>query len=81
MLQAYAEAWPCPSEQWQSYLSQKLAALVPRTRLNFTRFHGVFAVDIETCPKCGDRLRVIACIEDPDVIAIILEHIRARDEA
>ncbi len=96
----------------------RLAALVPRPRLNLTRFHGVFApnsnqrehivprrqpktqapdkplapmtwmqrlkrvfaIDIETCPKCGGKLRVIACIEDPDVIATILEHIRARDE-
>ena len=37
------------------------------------------AIDIETCPKCGGKLRVIACIEDPDVIATILEHIRARE--
>ena len=97
----------------------RLAALVPRPRLNLTRFHGVFApngkhrkrivprrdpdqpmpgqplapmtwmqrlervfsIDIETCPKCGGTLRVIACIEDPNVIATILEHIRVRDEA
>ena len=78
----------------------RLAALVPRPRLNLTRFHGVFApnfkhrkrivphrsrrsvdseqppapmswmqrlkrvfaIDIETCPDCGGKLRVIACI-------------------
>ena len=45
------------------------------------RLKRVFAIDIETCPKCGGTLRVIACIEDPDVIATILGHIRARDEA
>jgi hypothetical protein len=76
-----------------------LAALVPRPRLNLTRFHGVFApnfkyrtrieprrgqdrvdadkplapmtwaervkrvfaIDIETCPQCGEKFRVIAC--------------------
>ena len=97
----------------------RLAALVPRPRLNLTRFHGVFApnckhrecvvpkrkprhekpdeplapltwmqrlkrvfaIDIETCPKCGGTLRVIACIENPDVIATILEHIRVREAA
>ena len=97
----------------------RLAALVPRPRLNLTRFHGVFApnckhresvvpkrkprhekpdkplapmtwmqrlkrvfaIDIETCPKCGGKLRVIACIENPDVIATILEHIRVREAA
>ena len=41
----------------------------------------VFAIDIETCPKCGGTLRVIACIENPDVIATILEHIRVREAA
>jgi hypothetical protein len=97
----------------------RLAALVPRPRLNLTRYHGVFApnckererivpkgkprleqpdkplapmtwmqrlkrvfaIDIETCPKCGGKLRVIACIEDPDVIAKILEHVRASEPA
>jgi hypothetical protein len=29
----------------------RLAALVPRPRLNLTRFHAVFAIDIETCPE------------------------------
>ena len=95
----------------------RLAALVPRPRLNLTRFHGVFApnckhrksvvpkrkpneeqpnkplapmtwtqrlkrvfaIDIETCPVCGGKLRVIACIEDPEVIARILDHVRQRD--
>jgi hypothetical protein len=95
----------------------RLAALVPRPRLNLTRFHGVFApnfkqrkrivpqrshhvvdsdkppapmswmqrlkrvfaLDIETCPKCGGTLRVIACIEDPPLIAKILAHVRRRE--
>jgi ribosomal protein S27E len=95
----------------------RLAALVPRPRLNLTRFHGVFApnfkhrarivprrprgrvdtdkprapltwmqrlkrvfaIDIETCPECGGKLRVIACIEDPQLIAKILGHVQRRD--
>lgn len=95
----------------------RLAALVPRPRLNLTRFHGVFApnfkhrerivpqrsrrtiesdkptapmswmqrlkrvfaIDIETCPECGGKLRVIACIEDPPLIAKILGHVRRRE--
>ena len=36
---------------------------------------------IETCPKCGGKLRVLACIEDPDVIATILVHIQRREAA
>lgn len=91
----------------------RLTALVPRPRMNLTRFHGVFApnfkhrqrivpqrprridadkppapmswiqrlkrvfsIDIETCPECGGKLRVIACIEEPSVIAKILRHVQ-----
>ena len=36
-------------------------------------FKRVFAIDMETCPKCGGKLRVIACIEYPDVIDWALE--------
>jgi hypothetical protein len=93
----------------------RLVALVPRPRLNLTRFHGVFApnfkyrkrivprrpshidadqppapmtwmqrlkrifaIDIETCPECGGKLRDIACIEDPPLVAKILGHVRRR---
>lgn len=102
----------------------RLAALVPKPRVNLTRFHGVFApnskhrikitpakrgkgrkrrsdeegqssssaerraamtwaqrlkrvfnIDIETCPKCGGAVKIIACIEDPVVIDKILTHL------
>ena len=53
-----------------------LAPMTPMQRLK-----RVFAIDIETCPKCGGTLRVIACIENPDVIAAILEHVGAREAA
>ena len=99
----------------------RLVALVPKPRVNLTRFHGVFAphskyrarvtparrgkgqkietpddrtpaehraamtwaqrlkrvfnIDIETCRKCGGKVRVIVCIEDPAVIAKILAHL------
>ena len=45
------------------------------------RLKRLFSIDIETCPKCGGKLRVIACIEDADIIATILEHIRVRNAA
>ena len=53
-----------------------LAPMTPMQRLK-----RVFAIDIETRPKCGGTLRVIACIENPDVIATILEHVGARKAA
>jgi hypothetical protein len=101
----------------------RLVSLVPRPRVNLTRFHGVFApnskyrskvtparrgkrkkchsvdetdqtpaekrasmtwakrlkrvfnIDIETCSKCGEDVRIIASIEDPVVIQKILAHL------
>jgi len=43
------------------------------------RLKRVFAIDIETCPECGSKLRVIACIEDPSLITKILEHPNRRE--
>jgi hypothetical protein len=34
----------------------------------------VFNIDIETCIKCGGKMKIIAAIEDPKVIRKILEH-------
>jgi hypothetical protein len=102
----------------------RLVALIPKPRVNLTRFHGVFApnskhraevtpakrgkgkktkaandkqdqtpaerhaamtwaqrlkrvfnIDIETCCECGGEVRIIACIEDPEVIHKILAHL------
>ena len=107
----------------------KLAALVPKPRVNLTRFHGVFApnsqhrvqvtpakrgkkpnklekagtdwlekspeerhramtwmqrlkrvfnIDIEVCDHCGGQVKVIASIEDPEVIEQILKHLKQK---
>jgi len=105
----------------------RLAALVPKPRVNLTRYHGVLApnhrwrgevtparrgkaikmganavvktpaechaamtwaqrlkrvfnIDIETCGRCGGSLKVIACIEDQDVIDRILAHLRDKEQ-
>ena len=103
----------------------KLASLVPKPRVNLTRFHGVFApnsehrilvtparrgkggqkvsaqdktpderrtamtwaqrlkrvfnIDVEACTHCGGSVKVIACIEDQQVIDKILFHLRKKD--
>jgi hypothetical protein len=100
----------------------RLAALVPRPRVQLTRYHGVFAphralraeitpagrgagkspaeikspaqrhqamswaqrlkrvlrLDLESCERCGGKLRVIASIEDPVVIGRMLDHRKQR---
>ena len=43
------------------------------------RLKRVFHLDIEHCPLCGGTLRVIACIEAPDLIERILAHLAARE--
>ena len=35
----------------------------------------VFAIDIERCPRCGGRLKIIAAILDPQVIVQFLTHL------
>jgi hypothetical protein len=42
------------------------------------RLKRVFAIDIERCARCGGRLRVIASIEEPALIARMLAHRRER---
>ena len=42
------------------------------------RLKRVYGIDIETCDKCGGRVKVIACIEDPVVIRKVLYHLEQR---
>lgn len=44
------------------------------------RLKRVFRIDIERCARCGGTLKVIASIEDPDVIHRILDHLGHRAE-
>jgi hypothetical protein len=39
------------------------------------RLKRVFGIDIEACARCGGKLKVIASIEEPQVIAKILAHL------
>ena len=39
------------------------------------RLKRVFAMDIEHCGRCGARLKVIASIEQPELIERILAHL------
>jgi hypothetical protein len=39
------------------------------------RLKRVFGVEIESCARCGGKLKVIASIEEPQVIVKILAHL------
>ena len=45
------------------------------------RLKRVFRIDIEHCGVCGGILRVIACIETPEVIERILDHLATPNTA
>ena len=48
----------------------------PAARMNWARrLKRVFAIDVEKCEQCGGRVRIIAAIEDPEVIEKILRHL------
>ena len=40
----------------------------------------VFGVDVLKCSRCQRKMRLIACIEEPDVAKGILEHLGLRAE-
>ncbi len=40
----------------------------------------MFEIEIEKCEKCGGKVKIIACIEDTEVIEKILKHL-GLDEA
>jgi hypothetical protein len=42
------------------------------------RLKRVFGIDVEVCSVCGGAMRIVACIEDPDVIERILRHLDAK---
>ncbi len=42
------------------------------------RLKRVFDIDIKTCSECGGDVRIIASIEDPLLIRMILDHLDAK---
>jgi hypothetical protein len=115
---------------WPFDFMARLAALVPKPRVNLTRLHGVYApncklrsaitsgnkkksdnnkkkkiiddqsdvsrrttmtwaqrlkrvfnIAISVCNPCGSRVKVIACIKDPDAISKILTALKNKEAA
>jgi hypothetical protein len=56
--------------------SHPAAAIPPRTNWLWAELmQRSFGFDVLACPRCGDRLELIALIEDPKVIRRILSHL------
>ena len=45
------------------------------------RLKPVFAIEIERCWRCGEKLLCVASIEEPALIERILAHLKQRPEA
>ena len=41
------------------------------------RLKRVFGIQIDSCVRCGGKLRILASIEEPEVIATILSHLQS----
>ena len=61
--------------------TESASAVRPGAMTWAQRLKRVFAIDIERCRGCGGSLRVIACIEDAEVIERILRCVERRAEA
>jgi len=48
----------------------------PHAAMNWARrLRRVFGVELEACARCGGKLKIIASIEQPELIAKILSHL------
>jgi hypothetical protein len=45
------------------------------------RLKRAFSLDIGRCPSCGGAVRIIACIDEPEVIEKILIHLDKKGAA
>jgi hypothetical protein len=45
------------------------------------RLKRVFRIEIEQCDRCGGKVRIIASVEDPEVIGRILAHLERTQQA
>ena len=56
-------------------LRRSVSKLDPFAGTLSTWLKRVFDIDIENCSECGGDIRIIACIEDPEVIRKIRAHV------
>ena len=74
---------PCRDDLGATPQASVIPGILPSTlRASLRLFEiapsDLVGIDIETCPACGGAMRIIACIEDPDVIEKILTRLDAK---
>jgi hypothetical protein len=62
----------CPRAEW--FRAAPRPIVVPRVIARSIPF-ALFGIEIEGCARCGGKLKVIASIEESEVIARILAHL------
>jgi len=45
------------------------------------RLKRVFKIDVEVCEHCGGAVKIVACIQRPEVIERIVRHVRGKGRA
>jgi hypothetical protein len=65
----------CPSSRpWSLAESHKSLTWAERLKR-------VFKIDVSVCSHCGGEVKIIACIEDAEIIEKILTHLDAKSDA
>jgi len=64
--------WPCSGRSQPSRVTDWVLAQRPFSKIG---------VEIDTCAACDGAVRIIACIEDPEVIEKIRSHLDAKGAA
>jgi hypothetical protein len=81
-MRAYLTSSPRGRTTWQARFVQRCTSCAVARRFPrhvamswARRLKRVFGVEIEGCARCGGQLKIIASIEEPQLIAKILSHL------
>ena len=68
------------SSKCRTTTGRKLGDAILCNRLWAELMRRSLGLDVLACPRCGGRLRLIALIDDPAVIARVLTHLKVSPE-
>jgi len=73
----HLRAWIVPGKGGRESSGQGLGGALPKhAAMSWAqRLKRVFGIEIESCERCGGAVKIIASIENPQVIGRILQHL------